>query len=630
MTSMTDSHRRLFAVTAAATLLVAGAAYAVSQAPPAFAATSANVWLTTPDKSNLLTQKPSVSFGSPGSGPVITVDPNTTYQSMVGFGASLTDSAAWNISNSSARNSIMTSLFSPTGGIGLDWLRQPLGASDFSRSFYSYDDGAADPSLSRFSVAHDQSYILPLITQAKSLNPGLSVMVVPWSAPAWMKTNNNLVGGSLSTNYESTFADYLVKSVQAYQAAGVPVQYLAVQNEPQNQPGGYPGMLMAADQESRIINNLAPKLSAAGLGTKILAWDHNWDNPGYAASVLAATGNNTAGSAWHCYGGDPSAQSTVHQQYPSKDIFFTECSGTESGNTFADSLLWQGRNLAVGTTRNWARSVSLWNMALDNNHGPVIGSCGNCMGVVTVDGGNVTYNADYYVLGHLAKFVKPGAVRINSTAQSQGGIENVAFRNPDGTIALVAVNSGGTQNFQVSYGGQSFGYTMPAGSMATFTWPGSGGGTTPPPVGIDSSKWYTVANQNSGKCLDAANRGTANGTALQQWACTAATNQQWQFKSTGDGYYQVVNRNAPGLAWDVTGGTGANADGTQVQLWSYGGASNQQWQAVSQGNGNYSFVARSSGKCLDVRDQSTTDGGLLQQWACTGGPAQSFQLAAQG
>ncbi|MFC0541466.1 RICIN domain-containing protein [Kutzneria chonburiensis] len=627
MTS-TKSRHRLLAGCAAAALVASAAAYAVTQAPPAFAATTANVWLTTPDQSNKLTQKTPVSFGSPGSGPVITIDPNTTYQSMVGFGASLTDAAAWNIANSSARNSIMTSLFSPTGGIGLSWLRQPLGASDFSRSFYSYDDGSADPSLSRFSVAHDQSYILPLVTQAKQLNPAASVMVVPWSAPGWMKTNNNLVGGSLSTNYESTFADYLVKSVQAYQSAGVPVQYLAVQNEPQNQPGGYPGMLMDANQQARIINNLAPKLSQAGLSTKILAWDHNWDNPGYATSVLSQTGSNTAGSAWHCYGGDPSAQTGVHNQFPGKDIFFTECSGTESGNTFADSLVWQGRNLAVGATRNWARSVSLWNMALDADHGPVIGSCGNCMGLVTVNGGSVTYNADYYVLGHLAKFVKPGAVRINSTAQSQGGIENVAFKNPDGTIALVAVNSGGTQNFQVSYNGQSFGYSLPGGSMATFTWPGTGG-TTPPPTGIDSSKWYSVTAQVSSKCLDAANRGTADGTALQQWSCTAATNQQWQFRSTGDGYYQVVNRNAANLAWDVSGGAGATGDGVTVQLWSYVGGSNQQWQAVDNGNGSYRFVARNSTKCLDVRDQSTSDGGLLQQWTCSGGPAQSFQLTAQ-
>ncbi|MFI5910325.1 RICIN domain-containing protein [Dactylosporangium sp. NPDC051541] len=629
---------RLLAMSTAATVLVAGVAYLVTQPNAALAATSANVWLTTPDRANLLSQKAAVPFGTAGSGAVISVNPNTTYQSMVGFGASLTDSSAYLIYNSSARNTIMNNLFSPSSGIGLDWLRQPFGASDFARSFYSYDDGSADPSLSRFSVAHDQAYILPLLTQAKSINPAVQVMGVPWSAPGWMKTNGNLVGGSLATNYEGAFGDYLVKSIQAYQAAGVPVQYLSIQNEPQFSPPGYPGMLMPADQQARIINSLAPKLSAAGLNTKILAWDHNWDNTSFPQQVLASAGNNVAGTAWHCYGGTPSGQSTVHNAYPNKDIFFTECSGTESGNTFADSLLWQGRNLAVGATRNWAKTVTTWNMALDQNHGPVIGSCTNCMGVVTVNGGSVTYNAEYYVLGHLAKFVKPGAVRIDSTNQGQGGIENVAFRNPDGSIVLVAVNSGGAQNFQVSFGGSSFGYNLPAGAMATFTWPGgtvtptsnpptTGGGGTQP----STSAWYQVINSNSGKCLDDAGWGTANGTALQQWSCSspAATNQQWQFRSAGGGYYQVVNRYATGLSWDVNGGTGATGDGAQVHLWAYGGATNQQWQAVDNGNGTYRFVARNSGKCLDVKDVSTADGAQLQQWACTGGPAQTFRLVQQ-
>ncbi|GAA2390015.1 RICIN domain-containing protein [Dactylosporangium salmoneum] len=629
---------RMLAMGAAATALVAGTAYLVANPSPALAATSASVWLTTPDRANLLTQKSSIAFGTAGSGAVITVNPNTTYQSMVGFGASLTDSSAYLIYNSSSRNSIMNALFSPSSGIGLGFLRQPFGASDFARSFYSYDDGAADPSLSRFSVAHDQAYILPLLTQAKSLNPSVQVMGVPWSAPGWMKTSGNMVGGSLSTNYEGAFGDYLVKSIQAYQAAGVPVNYLSIQNEPQYSPAGYPGTLMQSDQQARIINSLAPKLSSAGLSTKILAWDHNWDNTSFPQQVLASAGNNVAGTAWHCYGGDPSGQSTVHNAYPNKDIYFTECSGTESANTFGDSLLWQGRNLAVGAVRNWAKTVTTWNMALDQNHGPVIGSCTNCMGVVTVNGGSVTYNAEYYVLGHLSKFVKPGAVRIDSTGQGQGGIENVAFRNPDGSIVLVAVNSGGAQNFQVSYGGSSFGYNLPAGAMATFTWPG--GTVTPtsnPPTtsspdgGPNTNAWYQVINTNSNKCLDDAGWGTANGTALQQWSCSspAATNQEWQFRSVGGGYYQVVNRYATNLSWDVSGGTGSTGDGPQVYLWAYGGGTNQQWQAVSLGNGTYRFVARHSGKCLDVRDVSTADGAWLQQWTCTGGPAQSFRLVAQ-
>ncbi|WP_433617523.1 RICIN domain-containing protein [Dactylosporangium sp. CA-139114] len=630
---------RLLAMSTAATVLAAGVAYVVAQPAPALAATSASVWLTTPDRANLLSQKSAIPFGTAGSGAVITVNPNTTYQSMVGFGASLTDASAYLIYNSPARNTVMNNLFSPSSGIGLNWLRQPLGASDFSRSFYSYDDGSADPSLSRFSVSHDQAYILPLLTQAKSINPQVQVMGVPWSAPGWMKTSGNLVGGSLSTGYEGAFGDYLVKSVQAYQAAGVPIQYLSIQNEPQFSPPGYPGMLMQSDQQVRIINSLAPKLAAAGTGTKILAWDHNWDNTSFPQQVLAGAGNNVAGTAWHCYGGTPSGQTTVHNAYPSKDVFFTECSGTESGNTFADSLLWQGRNLAIGATRNWARTVTTWNMALDTNHGPVIGSCTNCMGVVTVNGGTITYNAEYYVLGHLAKFVKPGAVRIDSTNQGQGGIENVAFRNPDGSIVLVAVNSGGAQNFQVSFGGSSFGTNLPAGAMATFTWPGGtvtptsnppttggGGGGQP-----STSAWYQVINTNSGKCLDDTGWGTANGTALQQWSCSspAATNQQWQFRSVGGGSYNVVNRYATGLSWDVAGGTGATGDGAQVHLWSYGGATNQQWQAVANADGSYRFIARNSGKCLDVKDVSTADGAQVQQWSCTGGPAQSFRLVAQ-
>ncbi|MFC9249828.1 glycoside hydrolase family 30 protein [Amycolatopsis thailandensis] len=469
------SGRRSLAVGAAAAVLAA-TVVGLTESSTAVAATSANVWQTTRDRADLLTRKPALTFGGPGSGAVITVDPGKTYQSMVGFGASFTDSAAYNVFNSPSRDAIMRSLFSGDNGIGLSWLRQPAGATDFSRSIYSYDAGAPDPTLARFSIAHDEAYILPLLRQAKSINSQITVMGLPWSAPGWMKTTGSMIGGSLKTEYEAVFADYLVKFVQAYQAAGMPIAYLSVANEPKFSPAGYPGMLMSADQQSRVINLLAPKLAAAGLNSKILAYEHNWNDPVYPQQVLANTGANTVGTSWHCYGGNPGGQSTVRAAYPAKDVFFTECSGTESGNTantFGDTLVWQGRNLAVGSVRNWARAVSLWNLALDTSHGPVIKSCSDCMGLVTVDGSTVTYNADYYVLGHLAKFVKPGAVRIESSAQAQGGIENVAFRNPDGSIVLVAVNSGGAQNFQVAYRGSSFGYRMPAGSMATFTWPGA-------------------------------------------------------------------------------------------------------------------------------------------------------------
>jgi glucosylceramidase len=597
--------RRLASCVITATLAATGT-YVIATAVPSLAATTADVWLTTPDRGNLLRQQAGVAFGTGGSGPVITVNPNTTYQSMVGFGASFTDAAAYNVYNSAQRTSIMNALFSPGSGIGLSWLRQPIGATDFSRSFYTYDDGAADPSLSRFSVAHDNGYILPLVTQARSLNPNLSIMATPWSAPAWMKTNNNLIGGSLSDATINVYADYLVKFVQAYQAAGAPIAYLSVQNEPQFSPGGYPGMLMSAAQQATVINALAPKLRAAGLSTKILGWDHNWDNTSYPQTVNSSAGANVAGSAWHCYGGDPSAQSTVHNAQPGKDVFFTECSGTESASTFADSLWWQGRNLAVGTVRNWARTVTTWNMALDANHGPVIGSCTNCTGVVTVNGGAVTYNAEYYVLGHLSKFVKPGAVRIDSTGYGQGGIENVAFRNPDGTIVLVAVNTGGTQDFQVSYGGSSFGYHLPAGSMATFTWPGTVSGT---PAGRTGR-----ITGFGGKCLDVAGANAADGTAVQLYTCNGSAAQQWTVGTDG-------TVRALGKCLDVK--DAGTANGSRLQIWACAGGTNQRWTAAGS-----ALTAGNSGRCLDAVDNSSADGTPVQIWDCTGAANQQWSLPA--
>jgi glucosylceramidase len=601
-------HRSAFAALATAATLVAAGGAVIATATTSLAATTAGVWLTTPDRGNLLRPQPNVTFDGGGSGSTITVNPNTTYQSMVGFGASLTDAAAWNIYNSPQRGTIMNNLFG-SGGIGLSWLRQPLGASDYARDFYTYDDGSADPSLSRFSIAHDNAYILPLVTQARSLNPRLSIMATPWSAPAWMKNNNNLVGGSLNDSSIGVYADYLVKSVQAYQAAGAPIAYLSVQNEPNFSPPGYPGMKMSAAQQVSIINNLAPKLRAAGLTTKILGYDHNWDDTSYPQTVNNGAGSNVAGSAWHCYGGDPGAQSVVRNAQPAKDVFFTECSGTESANTFADTLWWQGRNLAIGTTRNWAKTVTTWNMALNAQHGPVIGSCTDCTGVVTVDGGSVTYNAEYYVLGHLSKFVQPGAVRIDSTGYGQGGIENVAFRNPDGSIALVAVNTGGTQSFRVAHGGSSFGYTLPAGSMATFTWP-AGGSTTPPPNGRTGA-----VTGLGGKCLDVTNGSTTNGNPPQLWSCTSGPNQTWTLGTDG-------TVRALGKCLDLKDSSAA--DGGTVQLWDCFGGPNQRWTVTA----NRELVNVAGGKCLDVKGNSTADGAQLQTWTCTGAANQKWTTPA--
>jgi glucosylceramidase len=441
---------------------------------------------TTGDRTMLLQPQPSASFASAAnsSGLVITVDNTTQYQQMDGFGGSLTDSSAWLIWNklsASQRSTLMQQLFSASSGIGISFLRQPMGASDFSASGnYSYDDmpaGQTDPNLANFSVAHDTAYIIPLAKQALSINPNIKVVALPWSPPAWMKSTGTMNGGSMNTFYFPSLAKYFVDFVQAYQQQGIPIYALSVQNEPLYSTTGYPSeSLPATDEATFIASNLGPALSTAGLANvKIFAYEHNWDNTAYPESVLGSSASQyLAGSSFHCYAGDPGTQSTVKAAFPVKNIWFTECSGITS-TTFVGDLVWNAEHLLIGATRNWARSVSLWNLALDQNSGPKNGTCSNCRGVVTIDDSvspaNVTFNVEYYILGHLGKFVLPGAHRIDSNTFGTGSIEDVAFQNPDGSIVLLVLNSASNPGtFTVNFKGQSFNYTLPAGALATYSW----------------------------------------------------------------------------------------------------------------------------------------------------------------
>src|SRR5579864_1396044 len=368
---------------------------------------------TTGDRANLLQPQASVTFGTgSATGLQITINDSTKYQQMDGFGASLTDSAAWVVSHklsAAQQSSLWQSLFSTANGIGISFLRQPMAASDFSASGnYSYDDvppGQTDPNLTSFSISHDNVYIIPLLQQALTVNRAIKVVAVPWSPPAWMKTSGTMNGGNMNTTYFPSLAQYFVKFVQGYQAQAIPIYAVLPQNEPLNSNTGYPTEYLAASDEATFIGaNLGPALNAAGSGSvKILGYDHNWDTPSYPESLLADTAASSylAGSAFHCYAGDVSEQTTVKNAYPNKDVWFTECSGI-TGTSFARDLAWNAENLLIGATRNWARSISLWNLALDQNSGPKNGGCGNCRGVVTIDDttspATITNNVEYYVL----------------------------------------------------------------------------------------------------------------------------------------------------------------------------------------------------------------------------------------
>jgi len=441
------------------------------------------VWLTTGDQQKLLSREADIAFSRADTAglPTISVNDSATYQEMVGFGAAITDASASLINGlpPERRDSLLHELFDGDAGIGLSFTRLTIGASDFSPSHYTFDDmppGQRDSSLLRFSIEPDRAHRLPMVRRALAINPELKVMASPWSAPAWMKTSDKLIGGTLRPDAFEPFAEYLARYVDAYRVAGVPIFALTVQNEPHYEPADYPGMRLEPAARARFIGEyLGPRLARVGSRTVILDWDHNWDQPQSPLAVLgdSAARRYVAGVAWHCYGGDVAAQTAVHDSFPSVDTYFTECSGGDWAPSFADNLVWNVRTLIIGATRNWARGVLLWNLALDESHGPHKGGCGNCRGVVTIDSrsGAVTRNVEYYALAHASRFVRPGARRIGSSS-GVAGLESVAFRNTDGSRVLIVVNTAAAEpRFAVRWARKTLVYALPAGAVATLRWP---------------------------------------------------------------------------------------------------------------------------------------------------------------
>src|SRR3954467_10338840 len=456
----------------------------MSISSPAGAVSVVEVWLTTGDQRALLARQPDLRLGLTlvdSTKPVIDVDPGQVYQEMIGFGAAMTDASAYLMQNTMSpaeREALLQDLFGRDRGVGMSFIRVTMGASDFSREHYSYDDvasGKTDSALTHFSIDRDRAEKLPMLRRVLAINPQLKVMASPWSAPAWMKTTQSLIRGTLLPKFYDSFADYFVKFIRAYQAAGVPVYSISIQNEPNFEPENYPGMKMEAAMRADVIGrHLGPAFARAGIRTLIWDWDHNWDLPQQPLDVLSDSiaRRYVQGVAWHCYGGDVSAQKVVHDRYPDKDAYFTECSGGDWSPKFDENLKWTTANLIIGATRNWARGVLMWNLALDEKRGPHLGGCGNCRGVVTVDSKTGSYKreVDYYALGQASKFVKPGAHRIGSSG-GDSTLAHVAFQNPDGGKVLLVLNAAqGAQVFAVRAAGSSFDFTLPAASVVTFIW----------------------------------------------------------------------------------------------------------------------------------------------------------------
>lgn len=443
-----------------------------------------HVWESTIDESKKLAQAEPLTLAEGTAQQkadyTVTVDEKVTYQQMDGFGASFTDASAWLVHQALSpelRDELMRKLFDREEGIGVSFLRQPMGASDFAWRLYSYDDvepGEADYELSRFSVDHDRKYILPLLHQALELNPDLKVMASPWSPPGWMKTSDSMIGGTLKPDCYGVYADYFVRFLDAYQAEGISIYAVTMQNEPGYEPKHYPGMIVKPAEEANFIkSHLGPRLAERDQPVKIMCYDHNWDVPGHPEQIYEdpEASRYVAGTAWHVYGGRHEAMSQVKERFPDKDVWFTEASGGEWIPAFHDAFMDQMKHV-IRTTRNWSKSVIWWNMALDEKNGPTVLPRSTCRGVVKIDQqtGELTYNLDYYTLGHISKFVKPGAYRIDSDTY-EDELETVAFRNGDGSKVLIVSNrTKERKTLAVTIGDRSFEYAIEGEAAVTFNW----------------------------------------------------------------------------------------------------------------------------------------------------------------
>ncbi|MEP6846901.1 MAG: glycoside hydrolase family 30 beta sandwich domain-containing protein, partial [Panacibacter sp.] len=394
-----------------------------------------------------------------------------------GFGYTLTGGSAYVIDQLSAadKSFLLQQLFSTNSStsIGVSFLRISIGASDLNASVFSYDDmplGQTDETLAHFSLAPDETDLIPLLKEIIAINPDIKIIAVPWSAPVWMKDNSSSVGGSLKTQYYQAYASYFVKYIQAMQAEGITITAIAPQNEPLN-PNNNPSLYMTAEQQRDFIkNNLGPAFNTAGLTTKIVAYDHNCDHPDYPLTILndATAKDYVDGSAFHLYAGDISVLSQVHNAYPEKNLYFTE-QYTPSNGDFGGDLKWHLKNVIIGSMRNWSRCALEWNLANDPSYGPhTNGGCTTCKGALTISS-VVTKNVAYYIIAHASKFVPAGSVRIASNIT--GNMQNVAFKTPDGKKVLIVENDGNdAASFNIRFKGQWITATLDGGAVATYMW----------------------------------------------------------------------------------------------------------------------------------------------------------------
>jgi glucosylceramidase len=620
--------------------------FVCSLALPLAAQTISVVQTTGDGTTDLLTPQPSLTFSTTQTSSqfTLTVNDTTAKQTWDGVGAAMTASSGYVLSNiGSQESAIITDLFSPVNGIGLNLIRVPMGATDFtppSPGDYNYQESAG----SSFALqSPDTNWIIPQVQAAQGVNAAVQTVLSPWSPPGYLKTTEpgatgtdpySMFGGQSTfaasgDNNGKALATYYYNAVQGYQSNYVGVYAVTPQNEPEFNPSYYPSNKLLAGDEYNLVNSyLGSALS--GTGVNIWAYDHNYVDYAFADTVAASS--YVAGSAYHCYsqsGETPNpANMTTAYNNTKKPVWMTECT-RNTGTSFTSNLQQDEEQSVLGAVNNYARGVIFWNAVLNASNGPVIDSsaCTNCWGVLQLNSNNnPVFSPEYYALGHIGKYVVPGALVITTNQQGNGGVIDAGFRNPDGTVVVVAYNdwTGGSNTITLSWNGKYANYTIPSGALVTFKWQGT---DSVGPVLANTN--YQIANVNSAKCIDATSSGLTNGTVVQQYTCGSnQTNQGWQFVATTGGNYRMVNRNSMKNAQVIDAINKGNTSGTKLQtyLWSQG--TNQQWTITKNASKQYTFKnVNASSLCLGA--SNTGNNTQLDIETCNGSNQQLWTLSAQ-
>ena len=420
--------------------------------------------------------QPALKWKSAGAanGTVIEVNPEKKYQEMLGFGAAFTDAACYTFNrlDASAREALFHQLFHPAE-MGLNVCRTCMGSSDYATEMFSYDEGEPDPEMKRFSIAHDQPYVLPMLREARKQNPDLFLFSSPWSPPGWMKAGGSMLGGSMLQRNFAPYALYFVKFLQAYAAEGVPIQAVTVQNEVDtDQDGRMPACAWPQEYEMGFVkNHLGPAFAKNGISTKIWILDHNYNLWGRAVAELEdpAVHKYCNSVAFHGYVGTADQMSKFHAAYPDANIYWTEGGPDYTQPDYATDWANWGRTF-TDAIRNWSQSITGWNLALDEKGRPNIGPF-PCGGMVTIHSQTkeVTRSGQYWSFAHFSRNVRRGANRIDSISNGTS-VDHVAFQNPGGQVVLVISNKGDEKTVAIQQGGKSAETTLPKSSMTTLVW----------------------------------------------------------------------------------------------------------------------------------------------------------------